>query len=144
MGTEAKKGNGKKRRKIVVQIGAVIIILFTLITLAVGNMVTMASFSTALSGNMSMFQDYLSALSDELDDYKAATWFIDYWRDNTAELLKDKSALQKRERIGDILKKLSRESVREVTAEDAESLSKEEQKRFACRCYYDYMQILER
>ena len=144
MGTVAKKGNGKKRRKIVVQIGAVIIILFTLITLAVGNMVTMASFSTALSGNISMFGDYLNALSDELDDYKATTWFIDYWRDNTEELVKDKAALQKRERIGDILKKLSRESVRDVTAEDAESLSEEEQKRFACRCYYDYMQILER
>ena len=139
-----KKGSGEKRRKIVVQIGAVIIILFTLITLEVGNMVTMASFSTALSGNINMFGEYLGALSDELDDYKAVTWFIDYWRDNTEELVKDKAALQNRQGIGDILKKLSRESIRDITAEDAESLSKEEQKRFACRCYYDYKQILEK
>ena len=49
----------KKGHKIVVQIGAIIIVLFALVTMAVGNMVTMASFSTALSTNMTMFENYM-------------------------------------------------------------------------------------
>ncbi len=45
--TKKETGKVKKRgQKILIQIGAIMIILFTLVTIAVGNMVTMASFST--------------------------------------------------------------------------------------------------
>lgn len=59
----------KKNQKIIVQIGAVIVVLFTLMIIAVGNMITMSSFSTALDSNMDMFNYYLETLGDNLNEY---------------------------------------------------------------------------
>ncbi len=64
METAEKKKSGKNQ-KILIQTGVVIIILFTLMTIAVGNMITMSSFSTALNSNMEMFEYYMDSLGGQ-------------------------------------------------------------------------------
>ena len=128
---------GKKRNKVVVQLGAFIIILFTLVTIAVGNMVTMASFSTALHANMYLFEYYMEGLEDVMGEYKAMTWLLDYWKGNADEWVRDRTAYEEAEPIDDILSRLSKKRAEGITQEEAEALSAEDQKRFALWSYKD-------
>ena len=135
MGVSENNKVKRKGHKIVVQIGAIIIVLFTIVTLEVGNMVTMASFSTALSTNMTMFENYMDTIASNMGNYKALTWLMDYWRDNADDLLEDESVFKKKDNIDDILDKLSKETAMDITATEADSLPAEDQKRFAIWCY---------
>ncbi|MCR4907632.1 MAG: hypothetical protein K5985_02310 [Lachnospiraceae bacterium] len=108
----------------------VIIILFTLVIIAVGNMVTMSSFSTSLSNNITMFTRYMSALSDDLKRYRTITWLMDYWKDNAADLVTEDGRMDDKGNIDDILKALSEKESADITPEEASSLSPEDQKRF--------------
>ena len=132
MGNEKKR---KKRNKIVVQLGAFIIVLFTLVTMAVGNMVTMASFSTALHANMFLFEYYMEGLEDVMGEYKAMTWLLDYWKGNVDEWVRERTVYEEAEPIDDILSRLSKKRAEGVTQEEAEALSAEDQKRFALWSY---------
>ncbi|MCR4589486.1 MAG: PP2C family protein-serine/threonine phosphatase [Lachnospiraceae bacterium] len=136
-----KNKKGKKSHKIVVQIGLVIVVLFTLVIIAVGNMITMSSFSTALSSNITMFQYYMDNLSDNLEEYRSLTWLMDYWRDNSDELMEDPQIFNDLDYVDDLLLLFSKDSVDEVTKEEVESLSPEEQKRFAVYCYNDMLEL---
>ncbi len=107
-----------------------IIILFTLVIIAVGNMVTMSSFSTSLSNNITMFTRYMSALSDDLKRYRTITWLMDYWKDNAADLVTEDGRMDDKGNIDDILKALSEKESADITPEEASSLSPEDQKRF--------------
>ncbi len=137
MEASVKKGERKKGQKIVVQIGAIIIVLFALVTMAVGNMVTMASFSTALSTNMTMFENYMDTLASYMDEYRSLTWLMDYWKDNAESLQEDELLLSGKVDIDDILDDLSKETAKDITEKEAGSLPAEDQRRFAVFCYID-------
>ncbi len=139
--TSGIKARRKKGQKILIQIGVIIIVLFTLVTIAVGNMVTMSSFSTSLSSNITLFEYYLEMLIDNIEEYQAFYWLLDYWRDNASDLVAEGIGSKDPGEIDDILKKLSKKTVNEVTPEDAASLSPEDQKRFAVKAYYDIQEI---
>ena len=141
METAERVTTGKRGHKILIQIGLIIIILFTIVTLAVSNMVTMASFSTALSGYMYMFADYMENLADGVKEYESLTWLMDYWLDNSDELIKDGIGTVTPDPIDDILEDFSKSSAKEVTGEESASLSPEDQKRFALWCYDDLQNL---
>ncbi|MBR2186920.1 MAG: SpoIIE family protein phosphatase [Lachnospiraceae bacterium] len=130
-------------RKILVQIGLVIIILFSVVIIAVGNMVTMSSFSTSLSNNVTMFIDYMSDLSDDLEEYRSITWLMDYWRENADTLVTKDERMDEKGNIDDILESLSEEDVEDITAEEASSLSPKDQRRFAVWCYHELLEIFK-
>ncbi len=135
------KETGKKKQKILIQIGAIIIVLFTLVTVAVGNMITMASFSTALSSNMTTFVYIMENLIDGMDDYRSLSWLVNYWKENTDLPFTEDNSEALADDIEEILKKLSKEDPRDVTLREAESLSEEEQKTFALWCFGDINQL---
>ncbi len=141
METTKSKSTGKKKQKILVQIGVIIIVLFTLVTVAVGNMITMASFSTALSSNMTSFVYIMENMIDNMDDYRSLPWLMDYWKDNADLPFSEGGTDDLSDEIDGILKKLSKEDVRDVTSRETESLSEEEQKIFALWCFEDIEQI---
>lgn len=105
------KEKTKKNQKIIVQTGVVIVILFTLMTIAVGNMITMSSFSTALDSNMSMFTFYLETLGDNLNEYQSLSWLMDYWKANSEALVTEEDQIKRVDNIDEILKKFSNELV---------------------------------
>ena len=76
----------KRGHKILVQIGAIIIALFTLVTIAVGNMVTMASFSTALESNMTIFTSLMEYIIEDMESYESMPWLMKYWKENAGTL----------------------------------------------------------
>ncbi len=135
METTKSKATKKKKQKILIQIGVIIIVLFTLVTVAVGNMITMASFSTALSSNMTSFVYIMENLIDDMDDYRSLPWLVDYWKDNAGLPFSEGGADDLSDEIDGILKKLSKEDVKKVTSRETESLSEEEQKIFALWCF---------
>ena len=132
-----------KSQKIVIQIGVVIIVLFTIVIIAVGNMVTMSSFSTSLSNNVTMFTRYMTALSDDLGRYRSLTWLMDYWKENADTLVSEDERMDDKGNIDDILKALSVNEAADVTPEGAASLSLEDQRRFAVWSYYDLLDIFK-
>ena len=132
-----------KNHKILIQIGLVIIALFTIVIIAVGNMVTMSSFSTSLSNNIPLFTNHMSTLSGELESYRSITWLMDYWKDNAASLVTEDGRMEAKGNIDHILKALSEEDAEDITAEEASSLSPEDQRRFAVFCYYEMMDIFK-
>ena len=133
----------KKNQKILVQIGLVIIFLFTIVIIAVGNMVTMSSFSTSLSGNISMFNSYMSTLADDLGRYRSITWLMDYWKDNAGTLVTEDGRMDAGGNIDDILEALSEKEASDITPEEASSLSAADQKRFAVWCYHELLDIFK-
>ena len=139
--TTESKPKSKRGQKILIQVGVVMIVLFTLLTLAVGNMITMSAFSTSLDGNVSMFTYYISTLSDRLEEYKSLTWLMDYWKDNVEELLTDDNQFIETGDIKDVLKKLSRDNTLDVTEEDIGLLTEDEKKTFAVACYNEIQKI---
>ncbi len=137
------KNGKKKRQKILIQIGVIIILLFTAVTLAVGNMITMSSFSTSLSGNMTMFTYSLETLIENMEDHASLPWLIDYWAEHADTLFADNNKTAKSVNIRNILNKLSRDTAYDVTPEEAASLSPEEQEAFAAYCYLDDQELFE-
>ncbi|MBO6137496.1 MAG: PP2C family protein-serine/threonine phosphatase [Lachnospiraceae bacterium] len=129
------KNTGKKEGRIVVEIGAFIIVLFTLVTIAVGNMVTMASFSTALNANLYLYEYYMGNLEDIMGEYKALSWLMDYWKGYADNWAKEETVYKEAQAIDDILTRLSKKSARDVTPEEAAALPEEDQKRFALWSY---------
>ena len=96
-----------------------IIILFSVVIIAVGNMVTMSSFSTSLSNNITMFINYMSDLSDDLEEYGSITWLMDYWRENANTLVTKDERMDEKGNIDDILGEERLESLlSEVSPED--------------------------
>lgn len=142
METTEKKRSGKNQ-KILIQIGAVIIILFTLMTIAVGNMITMSSFSTALNSNMEMFEAYMNSLGDNLKDYKSLSWLMDYWKANSEAMLNEDGKVKKVDDIDEILKKFSVRRGADVLPEQAERLTSEEQLDFAIFAYNQFGEVLK-
>ena len=138
------EGKGIKRgQKILIQIGAIIIVLFTLVTIGVGNMVTMASFSTSLGSNMTIFSSIMEYIIESMKEYESLPWLLDYWTDNAETLFSTENGPAPEGDVNDILKRLSKTTPEEITVEEAKKLSPEEQREFAARCYLDVMGLLE-
>ncbi len=130
-----------KNQKILIQIGLVIIVLFTIVIIAVGNMVTMSSFSTSLTNNLTMFTNYMSELSDDISKFKTITWLMDYWKENADTLVTEDGKMDEKGNIDDILKTFSKKEAADITPEEISSLSPEDQKRFAVWSYYELTDI---
>ena len=142
--TKKETGKEKKRgHKILIQIGAIMIILFTLVTVAVGNMVTMASFSTSLGNNMTIFKSMMEYIIESMKEYESLPWLMDYWKENAGTLFSTENGPAPEGDVNDILDHLSKTTPEEVAVEEAKKLSPEEQKEFAARCYLDIKGILE-
>ena len=137
------KSKSKRGQKILIQIGVVMIVLFTLLTLAVGNMITMSAFSTSLDSNVSMFDHYMLTLADRIGEYKSLTWLMDYWKENAKELVTEDDRLVETGDLQDVLNKLSKSTSLEVTGEELDSLTDDEKKTFAVGCYKEIQQIFD-
>ncbi|WP_051688498.1 PP2C family protein-serine/threonine phosphatase [Butyrivibrio sp. AE2032] len=139
--TEKKKSS--RNQKILIQTGVVIIILFTLMTIAVGNMITMSAFSTSLNSNMKMFEKYMDSLGDNLNEYKSLTWLMDYWKANSESMITEDDMIKKVDDIDEILDKLSKKRGADILPEEAESLTSEEQLDFAIYAYNQFSEVMK-
>lgn len=139
--TTEKKKIKAPRNKILIEIGIVIVVLFAIFTIAIGNMVRMASFSTALSCNIDLFDDSLETISDVVSSYQSITWLMDYWSDNVDQLSKEGISTRKPENIDDLLATFSKDYPEELTDDEVTALSPEDQKRFAKWCYNDINEL---
>lgn len=137
------KDRPQKNQKIIVQTGVVIVILFALMTIAVGNMITMSSFSTALDSNMDMFTFYLESMGDNLNEYKSLSWLMDYWKANSQDMITEEGRIKKVDNIEEILEKLSKSRGADVTIEEAKGLDPSEQLEFAIYAYGQFEEAME-
>ncbi len=138
----SEKKRSSKNQKILIQTGVVIIILFTFMTIAVGNMITMASFSTALNSNMEIFEYIMDTLGDNLNEYKSLSWLMDYWKTNAASMVTDDGKTKTVDNIDDILEKLSVDRGADILSEDADSLTPKEQLNFAIFAYGQFSEVM--
>ena len=136
-----KKSN--KRQKILIQMGVVMVLQFMLMTIAVGNMITMSSFSTSLSGNMESFEYLMLTLGDNLTSYKTMSWLMDYWKEHADEMVTEDDQLVETDSMLPILSNFSKNSASDVTVEEVESLFPEDQFTFAVGCYREFIDIFE-
>ncbi len=139
--TEIKKSG--KNQKILIQTGVVIIILFTLMTIAVGNMITMSSFSTALNSNMEMFEHYMDTLGENLNEYKSLSWLMDYWKANSASMISEDGMIKKVDNIDEILEKLGANRGADILPEQAMGLTPEQQLDFAIFAYNQFSEVMK-
>ena len=71
-------GKTKKRQKILIQTGAVLFILFAFLTISVRNMMTMSSFSAALTDNL-IYMKSTDTIAEDMKEYEALKWLTRYW-----------------------------------------------------------------
>ncbi|MBQ7615180.1 MAG: PP2C family protein-serine/threonine phosphatase [Butyrivibrio sp.] len=132
----------RKKQLILVQTGLVITLLFSLLVVAVGNMITMSAFSTALSGNLSMFEIYMQTVADEFGYYDCISAMMDYWHDNADYLVTEDKTLVNNADTDAILKSLSKKKIEDITDEEFCALSPENQKTIALACYKEIQETI--
>ena len=123
----------KKRQKILIQTGAVMLILFTIVTIIVGNMITMTSFSSVLSERILDGAKANSIYSD-MFDYESIEWLTDYWINNSDTLFTNGPG---QDDLKGIVYDLGKVSATDVTDTEADRLSPEDQRAFAAACYME-------
>ena len=75
-----------KKQQLLVHIGGIMLILFTVITLFIGNAVTSAAFSSYLKTLHDRNDEHLKDVENMMESYEALPWLIDYWTDNAASV----------------------------------------------------------
>ena len=117
-----------KKQQLLVHIGGIILILFTLITLFIGNAVTSAAFSSYLKTLHDRNDEHLKDVENTMESYEALPWLIDYWADNAVQV---RSNLENRPESA-ILFNMDLNS---ISSDEASVMDENMQLRFATACY---------
>ena len=117
-------------RTILFQVGTIILLLFSLMALFVGNFVTVSAFSSFLSTISDAHSSEMYAVTEVMDRYEAMPWLMEYWQRNARRIKINRYADNER-----LYATLSKDNVRRVTVEEVERLSPELQYLFANECY---------
>ncbi len=118
------------KKMILIHLGGITLVLFAFTTLVIGNMVTSSAFVSYLRTIHDRNDSHLSDVIITMKSYRSLPWLMEYWTENAqalAEDLKSESA--------DSNNEISDRKLAEVTSEQAESYSADEQFFFAKICY---------
>lgn len=117
---------------ILVHIGGIILTMFTMITLIIGNAVTSAAFSSYLKTIHDRNEEHLKEVEGYMNEYEALPWLLDYFVDNAdavkAELKKNGDNVPEAFVYG---------RKKRITTEEAEGFDPEMKLLFASCCYKD-------
>ena len=121
----------KSKRKILVQVGALIFVLFTLAALVNGLFIYHESRNTYIGFMEENAEALMLQVRTEMNKYASLPWLMDYWEANHAamELPGDRESMRKE--ITRLLVDRGLWDERSVTAEQAEEFSEREQRLFA-------------
>ena len=129
----------KKNRRILLQTGVAILVLLFVCGLIMSAVLFMNSLTTIAIAVADNQQSFVTYTIDEMDDFAAINWLVDYWSDHPGEISEDEILASYGE-MAEILKKLSYPDCHFVTEEEAEKLTEEEQKVFAG---FSYMELAD-
>ena len=131
----------KSKRKILVQVGALIFVLFTLAALVNGFFIYHESRNTYIGFMEENAEALMLQVRMEMNKYASLPWLMDYWEANHAamELPGDRESMRKE--ITRLLVDRGLWDARSVTAEQAEEFSEREQRLFAEYCYLEILPI---
>ena len=133
------------------QVGIVIIVLFDLIMIMIGNMFLNASFASSLMLTYYYSQETLSEFYGYWDDYKFLSWATKYWTEHSEEMypLSEEEMFENsgqetksEPRCEEILLRLQKADCKEITAKEARSLSDDGQRLLALYLYQIIYQYL--
>lgn len=127
--------NQRKHRKILFQTGVVIVALFSVMTLLVGNMITMSSFSTSLTNLAEIQLAYADEMNERITGYPAHAWLLHYWMDHANDLFDGNDMSYDADLVEDIPERFGKFRPEQLTEEEILSLTPEEQREIAKQCY---------
>ncbi len=124
-------------KRLLVQIGSALVLLFVLAVLLVGNAVTVSSFSSYLLTASETNSIHMREVIGEMQEYRALPWLIQYYMKQGNDL--EKAAVRE-----DTIFLLSgKNDLREITIEEAEAFTPGLQKLFAADCYKNISYLFE-
>ena len=125
------------RRSLLFEVGCVLTLLFLMMILLFGNLVTTSSFSSSLKAEKEVNGKAVRQIVKILDEYPALAWLLDYWEIHP-ELVTPGyvEALYANETEYQALTgRLDGQYIGLLTREEVEALTPEEQQAFANICY---------
>ena len=119
------------RKKLLVQLGVVMVPICIVIMLLIGNLVTKSSFVSYLKTIHDRNDSHLSDMENHLRQFASLPWLVDYWIAHSDEVAK-KAALYENEKNTDFS-----DSLFGVTCEEAAAYDAQAQLDFAVICYLE-------
>ena len=125
----------KKNRKILFQVGVVIILLFSITTFSISNLVVASAFSTCLTGIYGSKTSSAGEVNDLMEMFEVLPWLIDYWTGHSADLRISALLDDYTDTCNDLFEKYDMEAFDEITEAQLSAMQPEEQELFASYCY---------
>ena len=129
----------KRKQKILVQVGAIVLTLFTLMALVNGVFIYRSSSEDYLDILKSHTGHILHQIREDVEAYESLPWLLDYWQTNYETMDLPGDTTQRTREINRILLAYDLENTRTVTPAQAAAFSEREQKLFAECCYLEIM-----
>ena len=131
----------KRRKRILVQVGAIVLVLLSLAALINGVFIYRSSSKDYIAMLESHTGHILRQIREDMESYPSLPWLLDYWQanDETMELPGDTA--QRAEEIMRMLLAYDLENARAVDSVQAAAFSEREQKLFAEYCYLEIMPL---
>lgn len=126
------------KRSILIHLGGIILTLFILTTLIIGNMITSSAFISYLKTIHDRNDSHLTDVIVYMDRYKALPWLMDYWVENSDTIVREMDKHPGKKYRNEFNVRLH-----EITSEDAETLPEDKQLYFASTCYKRIADFIE-
>ena len=125
----------KKNKKILVQVGVLVAILFAVIAIVNG----LCIYRTSSKNHIKVMEDHteqvLFQTRTTMEEFASLPWLLEYWQSNHAEMELPGDISQRNGEVMRLLSNLGTDRAESVTAEQADSLTPTEQRQFAEYCY---------
>lgn len=129
----------KRRQRILVQVGAIVLVLFSLAALINGVFIYRSSSEDYIAMLESHTGHILHQIREDTETYASLPWLLDYWQTNHGTMDLPGDMAQRTEEIMRMLLAYDLENARAVNSEQAAAFSEREQKLFAEYCYLEIM-----
>ena len=128
-----------KNRKILVQVGALVVVLFAVIAFINGIFIYRTSSKNYIDILETNTKNILQQIAADMNEYASISWLLDYWKTNYATIELPGDNVKRTEEIMRLLLARGIENSHKVTSEQAASFAEHEQKLFAEYCYLEIM-----
>lgn len=132
-----RRRNNKKGGSLLVQLGIVVGILFTLTTLINGFFIWRMGNSNYMNVLQINTACDLAQVRSDMERYNSLSWLLDYWQDRGKEMNLTGDAKERDVEVATVLAELGVADARHVTDAQAAGLTEVQQRRFAEHCYLD-------
>ena len=129
----------KRRQRILVQVGAIVLVLFALAALINGVFIYRSSSEDYVGMLESHTGHILHQIREDMEAYASLPWLLDYWQANSETMDLPGDTAQRADETMRMLLAYDLENARAVTSEQAAAFSQQEQKLFAEYCYLEIM-----